>query len=152
MVIGITSNAKQVSIAIGKVSKKIELEVQRAVKTTVIEGVGIARQLAPINSGALSAGITGTFNKRQGKIISAVPKPFPYHFWVNREPGFQTIVGMPPYFKAGQKVAYGAAVESPKGRPIRWTGQPAYFTKTFKQVATLFRNRINRAVQTAIKG
>jgi len=135
--IQITTNAGQVagklqqmSVKVSQVSDKVIHEVARA-------GESYARNLAPVKTGALKANITTTFNKNRATIMSRVLKDFPYHLWVNVQPGYEKIF-LP---LAGRKMAY---TETKK------TGEPAYFTKTAEFVMKMFYEELVKRMDSEL--
>ena len=115
--IQVTTNAGQVANMFGLIKVNIpDKVVPKVIKEGVNKGVARAKSMSPVFTGALKAGITGLANKKQGLILSGVPKKFPYQFWVNEQPGFETVRMVR---KGGVPMRYNQT---------RMTGVPKYFT------------------------
>jgi len=149
--ISVESNATQVANAIKKLKHNLPIENKKALLELAKIGKRIAVNAAPSKSGALRHGIYYKVFKNKAEIISAVPKSFPYHFWVNQN--IPTIRARFPYFDAGQgEIAYGqSGAIAPSGKPINWTGSAGYFNETAKILTAQFGKKFSFAVETAIR-
>ena len=151
--ITITTNAGQVAGRLRTIN--IKNATFTSLKKISKEGELIAKQMAPQKTGALQMGITSIANKEQAKIISAVPSLFPYHFWINQQPGYETIIPKFPYFYPKQPpIMYGqSGVKGGKGvNDVVWTGLPKYFTRTFTIVESMFFRDVKENVKKELQG
>lgn len=139
-----------------KAAKDFERMPLRTINQITMAGQRFARRIAPVHTGNLKEGIrrTKAIKKRdmtEGSIISSVPKSFPYHFWVNEEPGFQT-VKLPTVSFGGKFPTRKYRQTHKTERPMRYaetrhTGMPGYFTKT----AELLQKNVGKKFNVEVK-
>lgn len=116
-------------------------QAPKSIKRALREGQIFARGLAPFNTGALRFGITQRqINKKEGILQSTVPKSFPYHFWVNEEPGYVNI-----------RYKYNGFALTPYAQVAR-TGTPGYFTLTAQFLQDRYRKYLEIELQSRVRG
>ena|SRR3990167_6337181 len=94
--IKIETNADEIAQKFARFRNEFPRNNREAIKDAQMMGVRIARRIAPQKSGDLKEGIRRkpiivSKGSVSGSIISTVPKSFPYHFWINEEPGYETV-------------------------------------------------------------
>ncbi len=160
--IRVTSNAKAVSMGLGKVGRELRNAYHRGLKKTVRRGKSTAIRLAPSgDTGDLRKGIFHRLFKDRAMLYSSVPGSFPYNKWVNASPGFKTLnfpkgAWIPPsrsrdgswvrILPPGSNASYGL---SPGWV---WSGTRGFFDIAFKQmdreIISLFTPELERALKT----
>lgn len=127
---------------LAKAGQLIKNEIHRTLFQQGKSAKRFAKSLAPVKTGALRRGISFQTTPTTLRIISAVPKAFPYNQWVNQSPGF---ISLGPYRKAnpryniqpGQTLVYGK-----EPAHWKWTGTPKYMTLTFQRLQRLLPKRL----------
>jgi len=154
MVIQITTNANQMAVTLKQISSKLRKGYFGSIKQTTKLGEGIAKALAPTNTGRLKQGIHSRVFKNKGEVLSSVPGPFPYHFWVNKTKPFRVLHFRKKnrFFATPQDVIYGNTAISKSHNNIKWTGMPGYLDVTADVMDTKLVRAINNAIAKALRG
>ena len=146
--IEIKSNAHDLARSFGTLINGIPKANIAAIRKAQRKGVQLAQTMAPtgrtgdLKEGIYAGNIKVSSNAIKGQIISmAISKDiynFPYNFWVNESPGFETI----NFFGSGIHLSYGATNN---------TGTPGYFTRTANILKVMFPKLVIKEHQRNLK-
>jgi len=153
------TGAKELSKKFNRLQKKLPRQTKKAIRKSLIYGRKIAKQMAPVKTGALKAGIRFRVfpQKGYGILMSTVQKDYPYHFWINEVPGYKYATLARRRTPSGSWPTRAIRARWPRIYTKRWlyratkhTGVPSYFTKTIEMMEKKYPATMRRAVKTAI--
>ena len=138
MTMTMSTNAGQIGQKLETIFTNIPRGSQKALVSSVRKGVAEAKANAPHFTGNLERGIIGIINVGKGQILSAVPKFFPYHLWVNEQPDYLTIMNR----RLGRMVSYAEVAR---------TGTPGYFTLMVAGIGNTYALEVSKEIDNAIR-
>ena len=148
MVIEIKFNASNAIAGLRRMRTNMKTAVKEVLDQQGRSARRYARAIAPGRSGALKAGIAYQATDTRLKVLSGVPKAFPYNKWVNQDPGYVAIrsIYLPGGVRGGAKTVYGKTPSN-----WRWTGTPGYMTHTYWRRQKNFPLAMRRKLSTIFR-
>ncbi len=153
------TGAKEVAKKFERLQTKLPKNAIKAIRKSLVYGRRRAREMAPVKTGDLRAGIRFKVfpQKGFGVLMSTVSKDFPYHFWVNEVPGYKYATLARRRTRSGKWPTRAIRNRWPRIYTKRWlyrntkhTGVPGYFNKTIKLMEKKYPATMRRAVKNAI--
>lgn len=104
-----------------------------------------ARQMAPVDTGALHNGIEKhSIGKNKWEVSSSVPGNFPYNLWVNQTAPYRSVKMV---WNQGQSTVYGDGSHRITGKPRFWH---LAVLRTSRYFPKLVRSKIRQALKVTI--
>ena len=145
-------SVKSYKTYLSKIKKNLVFESNELDKKTASKMRKTIKKLAPQNSGQTKQGIITRKFKKGYRVISSVPGRFKQNLFANRTKPYRTLSfgKKNRFYKQGQTVTYGKAALSRSGKPIKFTGTPAFFDVGVRSEVPKYRNQLKKLNSRAI--